>query len=119
MEVIVIIITECQLHTYIRTCTINPSQGRGQPLGSFLSTSFDQQYALSFIYRRYVSSSLLLSLSTAASVALCRQNCFHGVFVFSSHHMTVPSQSGLSYFVNNACHPQRLSDKLTPFLVLQ
>src|SRR6218665_1296355 len=34
---------------------------------------------------------------------------FHGVLVLSSHHMTIPSQSGLSYFVINTCHPQRLS----------
>src|SRR6218665_2244920 len=36
----------------------------------------------------------------------------HGVFGLSSHHMTVPSQSGLSYFVRNACRPQHLSDDL-------
>ena len=43
---------------------------------------------------------------------------FHGVFVLSSHQMTVPSQSGLSYYVSNAWHLQRLSDDLIPFLML-
>src|SRR6218665_3640448 len=53
--------------------------------------------------------------SSAVSVNLCHHSSFHGVFVLSSHHMTVPSQSGLSYFVSNACHPQRLSDDIIPF----
>src|SRR6218665_1543285 len=31
-------------------------------------------------------------------------NSFHGVLILSCHHMTVPSQSGLWYFVSNACY---------------
>src|SRR6218665_2606427 len=54
--------------------------------------------------------------SSAASVDLCHHNSFHGVFVLSSHHMTVPSQSGLLYFVSNACHSQRLSSFLSIIL---
>src|SRR6218665_566442 len=41
----------------------------------------------------HVSPLLLLSSSTAASVDLCCHNSFHIVFIFSSHHMTVSSQS--------------------------
>jgi len=66
----------------------------------------------------HVSPTLLMFSSTAASVDLCHHNSFHGVFILSSHHMSVPSQSGLSYFLSNASHPQRLSDDLIPFLIL-
>src|SRR6218665_56556 len=52
----------------------------------------------------HVSPSLLLLSSTAASVDLCRHHSFHGVFVLSSYHTTIPFQPGLSYFVSNACH---------------
>ena len=42
-----------QLHwwhsIYLLPAWINPSQGRGQPLRSFFSTSFDHQYVLSLI----------------------------------------------------------------------
>lgn len=43
----------------------------------------------------------------------------HTVFIFSSHHLTVPSQSGLSYFVTNTCHSQQLSGDLIPFRILE
>ena len=33
--------------------------------------------------------------------------------------MTVPSQSGLSYFFRNSCHSERHFDDLIPFLILQ
>src|SRR6218665_2968465 len=51
-----------------------------------------------------VSPSLLPSSSTAASVELCRHDSFHEIFVFYSHHTTIASQSGLSYFASNVCH---------------
>jgi len=60
--------------------------------------------------------SLLLSSSTAASVDLRCRNSFHGVFVLSSQHMAVPSQSGLSYFVRNAYLPSVF--RMTSFLLL-
>ena len=57
--------------------------------------------------------------STALSFDLCCHNSFHWVFVLSSHHITVPSQSGLLYFVRNACHSQHLSDDPIPYLILE
>ena len=55
---------------YLLQALIVPSQGRG---------SHTDPWFLS----------LLLSPSTAASVDICRHNSFQGVFVLSSHHMTV------------------------------
>src|SRR6218665_2662446 len=78
--------------------------GRGQPLGSFLSTSFGHQYVFFFNRRDFVSCCIMSS--TEASVDLCNCNSVHGVFVLTSHHMTVSSQSGFylaqNYFINPA-----------------
>src|SRR6218665_1186175 len=70
---------------------LNSSQGRSQPLGSFLSTSFDHQLC-SFFNRRSFMSCCTRSPHRffchlrlqASSVDLCRHNSFHAVFVFKT-----------------------------------
>ena len=109
-----------------------PRRRGGQPLRFFLSISFDHQYALSLtgdtsclVVGLLCLPIAFLSFSTAASVDLCGHNSFPGVFVLVSHLvimlvcLTVPSRSGLSYFVSSACHSQHLSDDLIPCLFLQ
>src|SRR6218665_1940789 len=81
---------------------------RSSPLLSVTSNFFLQQLLETFhVLLYHVSPLLLLSSSTSASVDLYCHNSFHGVFVLSSHHMTVPSQSGLLHFVSDACHSKR------------
>jgi len=93
------------------------------PLLSIISIFLIQSEKL-YVFLYHFSSSFLLSSSTAAIAAtesfdLYRHNSFQAAFVQSSHHMTVPSQSGISYFVSNVGHSQSLSDDLTPFIILQ
>src|SRR6218665_3591988 len=76
-------------YIYLLPARINPSLGRGQPLGSFFSSCFCYQCHLSSIgeasclvppHRFFCGPPLRRSLTSAV-------NSFNGVFVFSPYHI--------------------------------
>lgn len=98
---------KCYIYIYIYTLYIvilqiwiNPSLQRwGEPCGSFFSTCFYLSVSSIWGTLCLVSClpSLLLLTPTALSFDLCCHNSLQAAFIKSSHHMTMPSQSGLWY----------------------